>query len=326
MAQSNNQVEPLYIKNQTVKPRFWKLTLKECLALVIGAAIPVAIGIYTTVTNEKMGKSAKLAGDEQRAFDLKQAAAVYQQKLYKNLLDAVYILHKDGELNGSADPWAFANARYRAVHREFDAIRKAHILQFFKEKQMIGRRKCINGCESKNIEDIISLKGLNFDNLNLSSETDNLYQLNLSCIQFDQVSMRNIIFSNVNLNGVTFIDSRLSGVKFEDSSLNCSTFNNTILIGADFGNSTLNDARFNNVNLLKAILTQNQIEQAHFENVIMPNGTTVISKTTTTTSNIILLFCSRNYTNKYYCLASVESNLVHSSEGVRLITYSFFIL
>lgn len=312
MGQSNNKVEPLNIKNQTEKSRFCKLTLKECFALVIGTAIPVAIGIYTAVTNEQIEKSAKLAAAEQRAFDLKQAAAVYQQKLYKDFVDAVYILHKDGELNDSVDPWVFANARYRAVNHEFDVIRKADVLQFLKEKKMIGRRACLNGCEPKNVEDIIRLNGLNFDNLNLSSETDNLYQLNFSCIQFDQVSMRNVKFSHVNLNGVTFTDSRLGGVQFEDSSLNCSSFNNTELIGVDFGKSTLNGARFNNANLFKAKLTPNQIEQAHFGNVKMPNGTMSVSNRPTTpiiisvsnttmipiTSNVILVFHSRNYVNR----------------------------
>ena len=281
MGSSHSQVEPLNEETQTKRSRCYSLTLKECLALLIGTAIPVAIGIYTAITNEQIEQSAKRAADEQRAFDLKQAAAAYQQKLYKNFLDAVYTLHKDGELNHSADPWAFANARYRAVHHDFDTIRKAQVLQFLKQKQMIGRRNCISGCESKNIRDTITLSGLNFDNLSFISETDSLYQLNLSCVPFDQVSMRNVRFSHVNLNGATFTDSRLGGAQFEDSSLNCSSFNSVELVEVDFSRSTLYNARFNNSNLFKAKLTAQQREQARFENVTMPDGTMSESYTTT---------------------------------------------
>jgi hypothetical protein len=146
MAKSYNQVQPLGVTNSTEKSRCCKLTLKECLTLLIGTTIPVVIGIYTAVSNTQMQKSAKFAVDEQeriaserRVFDLKQAGELYQQQLYKIFLDDIYTLHKDGELNNSANPWAFANARYRAGHRLWDTNIKAQVLQFLKEKQLIGR-------------------------------------------------------------------------------------------------------------------------------------------------------------------------------------------
>ncbi|CAF1101267.1 unnamed protein product [Rotaria magnacalcarata] len=311
---SHAQVEPLGIQKPTKKSRYWNITFKECLTLLIGTAIPVAIGIYAAVTNEQTQKSAKRAEDKQqsiaaerrmfelnetaerrifdlkeaaerRAFDLKQAAEVYQQQLYKNFLDAMYTLHRDGELNDSADPWPFANAHYRGVHREFDAIRKAQALIFLKEKKLIGRENCTTGCEPKLVKDIIRLNGLGFDNLNLSSETGNLSRLDLSCVVFDRISMINSIFSYANLNGVIFRNSRLNGATFRDSSLNCSKIIDTELHGTNFYNSNLNDALFNNVDLSTAVLTQTQIQGAHFENVILPNGTR-ISSTTTMTSII----------------------------------------
>lgn len=286
MMRNPNQVTPFNKQDPPKKSYRWKITLKDCLALFIGAAIPVAIGIYTSVTNEQMQKAAQRAEDKQQsmaaerqAFDLERAAKLYQQQLYQKFLDAMYTLHRDSEFNDSADPWAFANARYRGVHREFDAIRKAQALVFLKEKELIGRQKCTTGCESKLVKDIIRLNGLNFDNLNLSSENDNLSQLDLSCVEFDQISMRNAVFSNANLNGAIFRNSRLNGAKFEGSSLNCAKVNKTQLHGANFSDSNLNGTIFNNVDLSTVTLTQEQKQKAHFENVIMPNGTKIISTT-----------------------------------------------
>ncbi|CAF1352128.1 unnamed protein product [Rotaria sordida] len=45
----------------------------------------------------------------------------------------MYTLHRDSELNDSAKPRKFANARYRAVHREFDTIRKAPSFSVFQK-------------------------------------------------------------------------------------------------------------------------------------------------------------------------------------------------
>lgn len=271
MAPSHNQITPFGITKSKEKSRNWKLTLKECLTLLIGSTIPVVIAIYTAVTNEQMQKSAKFAADEQQrlaseqqAFDLQQAAELYQQQLYKNFLDDMYTLHKDGKLNVSANPWVFANARYRAVHREWDTFRKELVLQFFKEQRLIGRQECTTECEIKNIEDIIRLNGLSFDHINLSSQTGSLKKLDLSCISFDEISMVNATISYTNLNGITFINSRLNGTKFQDVSFQCAAFYNTQLDGTDFGNSNLEGARFIDVNLSTTKLTPKQKQQAIF--------------------------------------------------------------
>jgi uncharacterized protein YjbI with pentapeptide repeats len=286
MIRGPNQVTPLDKQDPTEKSHRRKLTLKDCLALLIGSAIPVAIGIYAAVTNEQMQKSAQRAEEKQesiaaerRAFDLERADQLYQQQLYQKFLDAVYTLHRDGELNNSSDPWAFANARYRGVHREFDAIRKAQALVFLKEKELIGRQKCTTGCESKLVKDIIRLSGLSFDNLNLSSETGNLSRLDLSYVEFDQVSMINSMFSYANLNGAIFSNSRFDGTKFQGSSLNCAKIINTELHGTNFYDSNLNGTLFNNVDLSTVTLTQEQKQGARFENVIWSNGTKITSTT-----------------------------------------------
>ncbi len=271
MPQANNVVLPVNMKSSAVKARFCRITFKEILTILIGTAIPVAIGVYTTITNEQIQKAAKLAADEQervanerQIFDLKQATKLYQQQLYKTFLDDIYTLYKDGELNDSANPWVFANARYRAVHREWDTFRKELVLQFFKEQRLIGRQECTTECEIKNIEDIIRLNGLSFDHINLSSQTGSLKKLDLSCISFDEISMVNATISYTNLNGITFINSRLNGTKFQDVSFQCAAFYNTQLDGTDFGNSNLEGARFIDVNLSTTKLTPKQKQQAIF--------------------------------------------------------------
>ena len=249
----HNQATPIDLKKRPVDSKYCFLTLKDLLSILVGITIPVAIGVYGTISAGQAEKSAKIAADEQqriaaerRTFDVQRATDLHQQQLYKDFIDAMYVFHRDGELNDSANPWAFANARYRAVHREFDGLRKVQALLFLKEKQLIGRRTCITGCETKDVEDIIRLKGMSFDNLNLASETGGLNALDLSCIQFDGISMMNSSFSQANLNGVTFNNSRLNGSKFNDVSFNCASFENTELGGVDFGGSNMSGAVFVN--------------------------------------------------------------------------------
>ena len=137
----HNQPTPLELKSASARSKYCHLTLKDLLSILVGITIPVAIGVYGAFTSDQAQKAAKIAADEQqriaaarRAFDIERANNIYQQQLYKDFLDAIYEFHKDGELNDSANPWAFANARYRAVHREFDVGRKVQALLFLKEK------------------------------------------------------------------------------------------------------------------------------------------------------------------------------------------------
>ncbi|CAF0977567.1 unnamed protein product [Didymodactylos carnosus] len=174
---------------------------------------------------------------------------------------------------------------YRAAHLQWDVVRKAHALQFLKEKGLIGKQERITGCELQQLIDIIRLNQLNLDNLYLLSQTGSLNQLNMKCVQFEQVSMTNATFSFVDLNGASFDGSRLNGVKFEGSSLICANFNGTELDGTDFGDSNLTDAQFINVNLSTAKLTENQRYQAKFENSTMSN-TTVSDGTTHSPSTV----------------------------------------
>ena len=251
----------------------------------------MAIGVFGAVSNDQAHKSASRAADEQqriaterRTFDIERANSLSQQQLYKDFLDAMYVFHKDGELNDSANPWAFANACYRAVHRDFDNARKVQALVFLKEKELIGRRTCNTGCEVKDVEDIIRLKGMNFNNVNLNSDNGGLNPLDLGCILFDGVSMINTTFTEVNLNGVIFNNSRLNGARFSNTSFNCARFENTDMKGADLSQSNISGAVVVNTDLSATKFTADQIEQACLVNVKMPNGTIISSPTRTTTS------------------------------------------
>ncbi|CAF1050919.1 unnamed protein product [Didymodactylos carnosus] len=270
MTQINNRAEPVDVKKpekQPQKQKYFKLTFNELLNVLCTATIPIAIVIYTTITRDQQTQAAR----ERSQFDLKQASELQQQQIYNRFIDDIYTLHRGGELNNTSRPWVFANARHRAAHLQWDVSRKAHALQFLKEKELIGRQQCETGCELKQFDDIIQLNGLNLDNVHLTSQTDTVNQLNMKCVQFEQVSMTNATFSFVNLNGASFNGSRLNGVKFEGSTLVCATFNGTELDGTDFGDSNLTNAQFVNVDLSTAKLTKSQRHQAKLENTIMSN-------------------------------------------------------
>ncbi|CAF1204489.1 unnamed protein product [Adineta steineri] len=282
------------------KRAFYHFTLKDILSIISSVAIPIALAIYTAIGSQQQKQQA----EKKQKFDFEQSRELRQQTVYDEFLNNIYKLDKDGYLNDTKNPWAFANAYYRAAHRQWDTIRKADVIQFFKEKQLIGRNNCTNGCRTTNLDDIIGLNELNFDNVHLASETGVLNKLNLQCVSFDQVSMSNAIFSFASLNGVSFDGARLDNVKFDGSSLLFASFNGVNLAGVDFGNSDLTGAQFSNSDLSGAKMTEDQINQAIFYNVIMPNGvkseitystitkepvtktTTVIKTTMSTTSSL----------------------------------------
>jgi uncharacterized protein YjbI with pentapeptide repeats len=293
-----NRVEPINditvrsmgVGKRLLKTNYFKLTFKDLLTILTAVTVPIAIGIYTVVTTDQQTKAAKLVAneqqrfaDERRQFDFKQAAESQQQHLYNNFIDDIYQLHRDGELNDSQNPWAFANARFRALHRQLDGLRKAYVLQFLKEKQLIGRNPCQTGCEQRQLDDIIRLNELNFDGLKLLSENGKLNRLNFKCVEFDHVSLVNATITNVDLSGAIFHSSQLNGVNFTGSSLACATFNGTLLNGTNFGDSNLEGATFINVDRSTVILTAEQLRQSTFLNTIMSNGT-ILNKTSTTST------------------------------------------
>ncbi|CAF1381486.1 unnamed protein product [Adineta steineri] len=250
------------------KQAFWHFTFKDILTILCSVAIPIALAIYTAIGSQQQKREA----EKTRQFDLKQSAQLRQQTLYDEFINNIFKLDNYGYLKERKNPWAFANAYYRAAHRQWDTMRKADVLQFLKEKQLIGRNNCSNGCRTTKLDDIIRLNELNFDNVHLASETGVLNKLNLQCVSFDQVSMSNAVFSFASLNDVSFDGGRLDNVKFDGSSLLCASFDGVNLSGADFRNSDLTGAQFLNSDMSGAKITENQMKQAYFHNITMPNG------------------------------------------------------
>ncbi|CAF1276551.1 unnamed protein product, partial [Adineta steineri] len=231
------------------------------------------LAIYTSIGSAQQKQQA----EKKQQFDFAQSKELRQQTLYDEFINNIYKLDKDGYLNDIKNPWAFANAYYRAAHRQWDTIRKADVIQFLKEKQLIGRNNCTNGCKTTKLDDIIRLSELNFDKVHLVSETGILNKLNLQCTSFEQVSMSNAEFTSVNLNGVSFDGARLDKAKFVDSSLLCASFIGANLTGAHFSNSDLSGVQ----------MTEDQIKQAYFYNVTMPNGKKSEATSATTTKKPI---------------------------------------
>ena len=266
---NNTGVRTIIADKNPAKRSYFYLTFKDVLNILIATSVPIAIGIYTAVTTGQQIKAAQLAADKQQLI----ADESRQQHLYNSFIDDIYELHKDGELNDTLSPWAFANARYRSIHRQLDMLRKAHVLQFLKEKELIGRDQCPTGCEKKQLPDIIRLGELNFNGLQLVSETGKLNRLNFKCVTLDRVSLVGAMITNVDMSGAVFEESNLSGAKFTGSSLKCAEFIGGQLDGTDFGDSKMENATFVNVDLSTAKFTTQQLQQWTFVNTTLPNGT-----------------------------------------------------
>ncbi|CAF1320452.1 unnamed protein product [Adineta steineri] len=271
------------IKKHDFVSAFWHFTFKDILAILCSAAIPIALATYTAIGSQQQKKEA----EKTRQFDLEQSRELRQQTLYDEFINNIFKLDNYGYLKERKNPWAFANAYYRAAHRQWDTIRKADVIQFLKEKHLIGRNNCTNECKTTNLDDIIRLNKLNFDNVYLASEIGALHQLDLECVAFHQISMSNGKFSSVSLNGASFDGAQLDKVTFNSSSLVCASFNGVNLSGADFGNSNLTSAQFSNSDLSGAKITEDQIKQASFHNVTMPNGEKSETTSSTTTKEPI---------------------------------------
>ena len=266
------------------KRHFCHLTLFEILAVLTAAGIPIALGIYTAISSEQQRDQA----ERTREFDLKQAAEVRQHQLYDKFLTDMYTLEKDGYLDDDDYPWIYANAYHRAAHRQWDAIRKGDVLQFLKERKLIGNTRSI-GMDSfaKQSKDIIQLNRLNFDQICLKSQTNSLNSLDMTSILFDEVSMMNSRFLFVNLDQTSFNHARVNQTIFDSSTLISAVFDGTELYQTDFRRSDLSGTRFINVDLTTAKLTAEQLRQAIFINTRLPNGTFIRSTTTTTTTTTV---------------------------------------
>ncbi|CAF0976705.1 unnamed protein product [Rotaria sordida] len=262
------------------------------------------LGIYTATTTAQEGKVA----DKRRQFDLEQATEFRQQAICDKFLDDIYKLEKDGYLNEEKNPWAFANARFRAAHRQWDAICKADILQFLKENQLIGRKPNIKNRAVKKVDNIIHLNDLNFDNISLTSPTGSLNSLNLEYVVFDQVSMINARFSFVNLRETSFSHSRLNNVKFSDSSLAYASFDSTELDGTDFGNTNMIGVEFSNIDLCTTTLTEIQLQQIVFTNSILPNSSICGQEKTTSTPSMITISTTEALSTSQSIFPNIPAN------------------
>ena len=269
----------------TTRLPFWRITLKDILVILCSAAIPLALALYSST----MQKQQQQIEDEARQADIATANHTRQQVLYDQFLDNIYKLDKNGYLADNATPWAFPNAFYRATHRHLDSIRKGDLLQFLKERKLIGRNVCSNDCQRPNFPDIIRLNEISLEYVRLISQTGNLNKLKLDCIKFDQVLFNHAIFSSVDLNGVTFTGGQSNNVKFEGSSLRCVVFDGVDLQRADFGDSDLTGTLFSNVDLSTAKLTEEQLQQATFHNSTLPKGISDKIRIRTLTSKSLIL-------------------------------------
>jgi len=259
---------------------FFELNCNDILTILCAAAVPIALGIYTAITYQQEQEQQQ----KMQQLSLNQSAELRRDKIYDNFLKNVYNLDKNGYLEENKDPWAFANAYYRAAHRQLDPTRKGDVLQFLKERQLIGRNNCTETCGYKPIPDIIRLNELSFDDMELSSQTGTLTRLNLKCVSFDQVSMNNVKFVFANLDGGSFIKSRLVNVDFGNSSLRCVNFNGTEFENVNFGESDLTGAYIDK-NIIPTLgLTEEQKEQ--LDKYKKTTSTSTLTTTTAKATNV----------------------------------------
>jgi uncharacterized protein YpmS len=95
------------------KRTFWKFSCNNIFSILCAAAIPIALGIYTGITYKQEQEQAIRTQE----LSVRQTIESRRDTLYNQFLSNVYNLDKDGYLKERYNPWAFANAYYRAAHR-----------------------------------------------------------------------------------------------------------------------------------------------------------------------------------------------------------------
>lgn len=248
------------IKQVAQEHSFFRLSLRDVLILIFSTITPMIVAIYTIVITQN---------------ELRSTYERRQNLVYDSFLDNIYFLHRDNQLADSEKPWAFANARYRSAHRQWDKFRKQESIRFLKEKNLIGRTVSEvrnNMVHMTCLPDIIRIKHLNFDGAIFESSAKHLYNLNLACIYFEQVSLASTVFSATDLNYSLFDHSSLAGATFDQTSLDNVIFFHSVLDAVDFADSTMRNTIFVGTNLSTTKISIKQLEEAKFYNVTMPNG------------------------------------------------------
>ena len=114
----------------TKRHTFWQSSLYDTLTILCAAVIPVSVGIYTAITDQQEQEQ----NDQIQQFDFNQKTETRRDTVYDEFLLNIHTMDKDGQLNDTTNLWAFANAYYRAAHRQLDSGRRANLVQFLKEK------------------------------------------------------------------------------------------------------------------------------------------------------------------------------------------------
>jgi uncharacterized protein YjbI with pentapeptide repeats len=241
-------------------------TLWDWMGLLI---VPVVLSIitvgFTWQQNERQqdleterSNQAQKIENQRAAAERELAEQRAQDAALQAYLDQTGTLLLEENLHDSkktvSEVRTLARARTLTVLQRLDASRKAQVINFLAEANLIDK-------EAPN-PPVISLQDANLEGVKLEGS---MYLASIDLAGAD--------LSGADLSGVDLIGAWLFGADLSGIDLSCDSYFGRCFDPADLSDADLFDADLRNANLKDAVLTQAQLEEARsLEGATMPDG------------------------------------------------------
>lgn len=268
--------------------------LWDWMELLLIPAVITSVGLW--VSNNQKNRELEIAHDEreldreiaerERELERRLAQDRIREERLQGYLDRMSELLLDKGLRNSepgSEVRGVARARTLSVVRTLDGRRKASVLQFLKEANLIQKDKPVidlRGCDfSKALLHDADLRGTNLNGIILLNAQ--LEGANLGEAELKDACCENANFKDANLTKADLTASDLSRAKIVNVQAQLTLFSLTLVKGARFENANLVLSRFSGVNFAEveslnkcdlrratldgAFLTENQKKQNQLE-------------------------------------------------------------
>lgn len=226
-------------------------SLWDWLQLLGVLAIPAVVGLGAAWYTAQQGKVSDAANRQQHETELQIAEENRRENALQTYIDKMSELLlgkklRDLAIHESDEVLKIARVRTLTVLRGLDAKRKASLLQFMYESDLIAKDHCIINLKGAD------LKNANLERTNLSGadlkDTD-LSGAKLERINLSKADLSHADLSYADLRGANLSGANLSGANLSGANLCLTDLTQADLSGTDLGGSILVAARLRGANL-----------------------------------------------------------------------------
>ena len=248
--------------------------ITEWMKLVISLAVPLAIGLSTTVISLQNRSIAQ----QQRDLDQSQAIDAQRENAFTTFVDDISRFRQENvaDLLMNNDKLLYIRTKILITLRKVDKARKKQILRFLDESSLLST------------DGNWLLTGAEFDRIEMEPYECRFFNTYFWGVSFVEAQLKQCIFGNNTFRESnfqhtdmtrtvfrvsTFMDSLLDHANFQGTTIYQISFNGSSLSNVDFRGARFDSVRFSNVNLTGAIFDNpRQLDQYSIRNSILPDG------------------------------------------------------